>query len=165
MTSSRIFAAQNALLALAQTTFADTTVIVYDGPQPTVPTQKDYLVVGCDDVLGSDMVQAVTSGAQEWLSISASQKNETFSILSTYVTWTGSNDFSILRANASTNIGLLEAALRPPLGDTRLGTPASPGPLGPPGWCNLAIRDTQVIADKDGTAMHVVLSVDCWTRI
>lgn len=171
MSTSRIFSSLNALLGVVQDAFSTTSVVVYDGPQPTIPSDQDFWIVGCDNVLSEGMIQAVTNGTQDWISSGANDpdKQEAFTLLSTYVTWTGDNDFPTLRSNAAANIGLVEAAIRLNIGpddpDGMLGTHTAPGPLAPTGTCNLSIRDVQIVSDPNGTAMHVVVGIDCWTRI
>lgn len=171
MTSTRIFAALNAGLSVIQSVFLSTSVVVFDGPQPQFPTDQDFIVWGCDNVLAEGMIQAVTNGDQEWLDLGSSLPTikESFTLLGTYVTWTGDNDFPTLRSNADTNLGLLEAGIRPNVGPTdpdgQLGTNSSPGPLGPTGWCQLSVRDVQIVSSNQGTAMHVTFGIDCWTRI
>jgi hypothetical protein len=69
VSSSRIFAALNAQLSIIQSVFASTAVVVYDGPQPEIPSDQDFWVVGSDNVLSDGMSQSVTGGNQDWISM------------------------------------------------------------------------------------------------
>lgn len=172
MTTSRIFAAVNALVSITQNVFADTDVVVYDGPQVGFPQVPEFVMVGCGDPSTEGIAESVTNGQQDWLSDGSNDpdRQESFSILSAYSAWIGDGGLAQLRANAATNIGLIETAIRLNLGpndpDGRLGTNTIPGPLAPTGWASLSIREMRTFRGPKGISVaQVTFSVDCWTRI
>lgn len=172
MTTSRIFAAVSALVTITQGLFADCNITVYDGPQLGFPQDPEFMMIGCGDPSAEGVAESVTNGQQEWLSLGSNNpdRQESFTILSAYSAWVGGGDFCQLRANASTNIGLIETAIRPDFGpespDGQLGTNSEPGPLGPTGWCSLSIREMKTFKGPKGIAVaQITFGIDCWTRI
>lgn len=171
--TTQIFASYNALLAIVQAALPTLVGVgaVYDGPQPQLLTNTDAVFVGCDDPLVASTVLAIDAGRQEWQDLGAMTKRETFTILCSYVAWSGDNDLPGCRTRAAANIALIETALRPnPAGgasasDGMLGTNSANGPLAPTGWCSVSVVRAQVIANSAGPALHVLFQVDCTTQI
>ena len=158
-----IFDAYEAYLALITT--AVPTFTVYDGPQPTLPTDQQMVLVGVADPLATGMVLAVDTGQQDWQSLGASERLETFLIWSTLVVWSGDNDLPGLRATAKTAIVAIAAALRPPpagTGDAMLGNVLNEGGNG---WCGLAVTKVEQVQTVDGTALHVQFALACTAYI
>lgn len=156
--SSRIVPAINGLLTIAQTTLD---VPVLDGPTAKIPTAKDFLVIGCQDLDGSGMSVAA-EGAQDWAALGARDKDELFAIHNVYVAWAGnSGALSDCRTRAWTNLGLLEIALRDiPSGNFNLN-----GALTNPGWCAISINRILAIQSTAGPGIHVQFDVACRARI
>jgi hypothetical protein len=171
--TSQLFAAYNALLAQVTTALPALAAVgaIYDGPQPTLATNTDLVFIGCDDPLSASTVLAIESGKQEWLDLGAFNKQETFTIMCSYVAWSGDEDLPGCRTRAAANIALIETQLRPnPTGGTTapdgmLGTNGANGPLAPTGWCSLSLVRMQVVSSSGGPALHVLFQVECTTRI
>lgn len=162
-----VFDAYDAYLDLHKTTWADLADkdAIYDGPQPVIPTDPVYAIIGCDDPTIDGFMTSVDQGNQEWESLGASARMETFTIWSTLVAWTGDNNFPALRAEANTRITDLGVALSPPprgTGDAMLNNVLNSGGVG---WCGLTIARFRVKADPDGFALHILYSLACTARI
>lgn len=168
--ATRIFDAYTAYLALITTALPTLAAAgtVYDASPITIPTEQDFIVVGTDEVSfgqgrGSFLVTSVDSGTQDWIDLGAYSRDETFTIPSMYVAWTGDNNLADCRARAAAQIALIETALRPPpagTGDGMLnGTLAFPNTRY--GWCGISVTKLQQISDQDGTAVHVQFTLAC----
>lgn len=154
--STRIFAAYNAYLAVI--TAALPTVTVFDGPQPKLPHDRDYIIVGCADPISDGMVLAVDSGQQDWITLGPQRpRDEHFVIYSTLIAWTGANDLPDCRARADANISAIETAVR---ADLTLG-----GALTQPGWCGIAITQMSHTLYNVGTVLHAQFALACRARI
>jgi hypothetical protein len=157
--ATTVFAAYNGFLTAVQAAVTAGTV-VYDGPQPTVPTAFDYVVVGCDDVLAQGPTLAVDNGQRAWIGIMANagrHADETFDIYTTVVSSTGSNNLPDCRSRAAANHAAIEAAVR---SDLTLG-----GALTGPGWVvGLAVVRVQQITTA-GAAVHMLLQLACRARV
>jgi hypothetical protein len=183
VSQSLIFDAYTAYLALHRVVLVGWTV--YDGPQPTFPTDQLMALVGCDDPLAGGMVTAVDNGDQQWEALGESSRLETFTIYSTLVVWSGDADFPGLRALAQSGVDALGAALRPPphgVGDVTLGGVLATGggtfpgldsfpsmqqflSAGGVGWCGLSVTRLQQVSSTEGTAVHVGTALSCTARV
>lgn len=156
--------AYEAWLALHQSVLTGG-VTVYDGPQPVIPTDPEFVVVGSDDPTIDGFVLTVDQGAQAWESLGADARLETFTLHATYVAWVGDNNFPALRSQAKTRIRALGVALSPPprgTGDAMLNNVLNQGGVG---WCGLTVNRIRTKADRDGFALHMHYSLDCTARI
>jgi len=163
MAQTLIFDAYNAYLTLVQT--ACPTWTVFDGPQPVLPTDKQMILLGVDDPLTGGMQLAVDAGQQDWESLGAGARMETFTILSTLVVWTGDNDLPGCRASAKTALTAIAAALRPApggTGDAMLGNVLN---LGGTGWCGIGVTRMSQIQEGAGVALHVQFALACTARL
>lgn len=160
---------------LADITAALPAIQVLDGPQVVFPTAQDYVIVGCDDPSGTGMVSAVDNGTSEFTDLGAMTRRETFTIVSTYVAWTGATDTGGLadcRARAQISINSIGTSLRPSpygTGDAMLNATLNQVNAG---WCGLYVGKLTQIAEagvelEDGTfsqpgmAVHVTFYLDC----
>jgi hypothetical protein len=163
--ATRIFDAYTNYLALIATALPTLTAAgtVYDSSPVTIPTEQDFVVVGVQDLVTEGLQTSVDAGQQDWIDLGAYDRDETFTIPSVYVAWTGDNDLAGCRARASAQISLIESALRPPPAGT--GDGMLNGALAPPntryGWCGVSITRLQQVADQDGTAVHVQFVLAC----
>lgn len=169
MTETLIFDGYDAYLTLIETALTPSGFVVFDGPQATMPTDKKMVLVGVDEPRVGDggMSLAVDAGTQEWESLGAYSRMETFTILSTMVVWTGDNDLAGCRAVAKAGINIIGVALRPApygSGDAMLGNVLNQNGGGT-GWCGLAVTRLQQISDPAGVALHVQFALACNARI
>jgi hypothetical protein len=165
VTDTLIFDAYTALLAIVTAAVPD--FVVYDGPQPVLPTDLRMALVGCSDALGGGPQRSADQGVQEWESLGASSRMETFTINSTLIVWTGNNDLPGCRATLKTAVNAIGAALRPPphgTGDGMLGNVLNQNGSGT-GWCGFAVGDMTQIQLAPGPAVQVQFSVLCTARI
>jgi hypothetical protein len=159
VSTSQIFGALDALVAIAQAALP-AGVDTIDGPFATQPAEQDYLVVGVDQPpphLGQ-AIRAV-NGSSAWVGVGGQHRDETFSIWCMYVAYSSDPTFTLSRARAHTNIGLLETALRTGSGGLLNGA------LTNPAWAGLQITDVAQQNDGNGCQVHVLFSVDCRGRI
>lgn len=165
MTDSLIFDAYTALLGIVTTALADFSV--YDGPQAVLPTEKKMALVGCSDPIGGGPQRSVDQGTQEWESLGAYSRMETFTINSCLIVWTGNKEFSGPRDALKAAVNAIGAALRPPphgTGDAMLGGVLNQAGTGT-GWCGFAVGDMTQIALPGGPGVQVQFSVLCTARI
>ena len=159
--STRFFAAYNGLLTLTKAALPalDAVGAVYDGPQPTLPTDKDLVIVGCQDPFSEGPTLAVDAGQQDWVAVSPPPRprNETFTIFNSLIAWTGSNDLPGCRTRAETNIGLIETAIA---NDLSLN-----GGLTLPGWASLSVVSFTQGQATTGSLLVVLFAVACRARI
>lgn len=165
MTDTLIFDAYASHLAIV--TAAVPTFTVYDGPQPVLPTEKRIALVGCSDPIGGGPQRSVDLGTQDWESLGAYSRMETFTINSCLIVWTGDNDLAGCRDLLKAAVTAIGAALRPPphgTGDAMLGGVLNQGGAGT-GWCGFAVGDMTQSQLKSGSAVQVQFSVLCTARI
>jgi hypothetical protein len=156
--ATRFFAAYNGLLTAVQTALP--AVKVYDGPQAAFPTDLDFVLVGVQDPLSTGMKLAVDTGATDWaglMNYAGRPRDETFTIWSTMVDWTGDDDLPTCRSRAETQIAAIETQIA---ADLTLG-----GALTQPGWARLYVNSLEQIADTGRWAIHTSFAVACRARI
>lgn len=160
-----IFDAYTAYLAIITAAVPDFTV--YDGPQPVMPSDKKMVLVGVSDATGGGPQRSVDVGAQDWESLGAAARMETFTINSTLIVWTGDKGFVDVRATAAAAINAIGAALRPPphgTGDAMLGNTLNQGGTGT-GWCGFVVGGFDQIQFSGGPTVQVQFHLACNARI
>jgi hypothetical protein len=165
--ASKIWDAYTAYLAIHNTALPvlASAGAILDGWQPQIPTAKDFVIVGCDDPLNDQLTVAIDNGTQDLFEIGNFIRDERFTIASTYVAWTGDNDFAGCRSRAQASISAIESAVRPTstygTGDGMLNNTLNTIV----GWCGIEINRVQQFQDEDGTAIHVLYTLSCYARV
>lgn len=161
MSTSQIFAAVDNLVAIATGLFDASTVSVFDGPISAQPSTQDFLIVGADSNPPPTTVVAAVSGSSDWIGLGALHRDELFTINCLYVAFSKDPTFTVMRARAKANIGLIESALR-----SNTGTGFSlNGALNQPGWSAVEITQVNQVNDGDGGQVHIGFGVVCRGRI
>lgn len=155
MSTSQIFGAIDALLAICQSVMPPT-VTVFDGPSAMQPT-TDYLVVGCDDIMSPASVGV--DAVSDWAGLGALHRDEIFTIHCTYVAWQSDPTQQTARDRAAANVGLIENALRTTTGGILNGA------INQPGWVGLQITKLQPVNTGNGVQLHTLFGVVCRGRI
>ena len=157
--SSVVFDAYTGFLTAVQTALP--TVTVYDGPQPVLPTDQDFILVGVSDPLNEGPKLSVDNGVQSWAAMMSNANrpaDETFDIFSTIITWTGANDLADCRSRAQAHYSAINTQVR---SDLTLG-----GKLSGPGWVRgLSVVRMQQGSDTDGVSVHVLIQLGCYARV
>jgi hypothetical protein len=157
VSTSQIFGAIDALVALAKSTL--TGVDVFDGPIVAQIAEQDFLLIGCENWQPPGTVTIGVDGTSDWAALGAQRRDETFTIHNTYVAFSSNPDISALLDRASTNIGLIETAIRGTAGFI-LG-----GALNSPAWAAVQIIRVSLVNDGNGVQLHVLFGVACRGRI
>lgn len=165
MSETLIFAAYDAFLDLIRTALPDLTV--FDGPQAGYPDDESFIVYGTDDPIIDGPHTAVDAGVQDWESLGAQSRMETFAIWATLVNWSGDDDYTPLRAAANSQVRAIGQALRPPphgTGDAMLNNTLNQAGNGV-GWCGLTVTRMRQMNTNAGIAVHVPIMLACTGRL
>jgi hypothetical protein len=157
VSTSQIFGAVKSLVTISRTALP--TVDVFLGPINIQTPEKDFLLVCCDDPHNQGAPIVGVDGTSDWAALGAQRRDETFQIHNTYVAFSGDpTDGPALLDRASTNIGLIETALR--------GTAFTlNGALNSPAWAAVQITRLSQVNTGNGVQLHVLFSVACRGRI
>ena len=163
MTATVTFGAYTALVGICQTALTPLGVTVYDGPQVTMPSDLQMLIVGCEDPTQVGEGVAFDAGIQTWESLGAYIRKEEFYIPCSYIAWNGDNDLVAARANAAAMLtALANATYASPAGT---GTGQLGAALAPTGWCWISVVRTSMQQTSSGASIHTQFNVNCVSYI
>lgn len=158
--ASLMLAAYDELLTVFTAALPDGFTI-YDGPQVALPVDQDMLLYGVQDPTAPSFSVAVSGASQDWADLGALNRDQSFSIWSTLIAWSGApDDLAVCRRRLKTNFALLGNALREP---ANVGLNGVLDEIA--GWCGIADTQYQQIQTQEGCAAHLQFIVQCQARI
>lgn len=156
MATSAVPAAIDALVSIATAAYAESKILIIDGPPTVDMSAPDVLTIGWQP----DTSDQAAASVQTFASAGARRRDEELSIDCWLSCWTGDSDAAARRQRAYELLAVLENALRAT--DT---SPTAPTLNGTVLWSQLSSVVLKQIWTDQGVSVGLAFSINCHARI